>query len=190
MVSSPFLRISLRALASSCHATCTAAFIFSSWNIKIFFHDFFEDVLLKISSFANDMNGLYEFYFSGCNVIYVVFDIFCIRSNNRAVVVIACIRELFALIRDTWIEDGVDALFDQPCNVSVGKFCRITLRLTRDGFNTKFVNLSGGCRRKYNDGNLSALKKCCPERISSRTCSGLLGYRQLRGLLLLQLSGS
>ena len=48
--------------------------------------------------------------------------------------------------------------------MSVGKFCRITLRLTRDGFNTKFVNLSGGSRRKY-ETEFQCLEKCCPERI-------------------------
>ena len=48
--------------------------------------------------------------------------------------------------------------------MSVGKFCRITLGLTRNGLNTKFVNLSGRSRREY-ETEFQCFEKCCPERI-------------------------
>ena len=46
----------------------------------------------------------------------------------------------------------------------MGKFGRITLGLTRNGLNTKFVNLSGGSRREY-ETEFQCFEKCCPERI-------------------------
>ena len=46
----------------------------------------------------------------------------------------------------------------------VCKFSRITFGFTRDGFDTKLVNLSGGSRREY-ETEFQCLEKGCPERI-------------------------
>ena len=46
----------------------------------------------------------------------------------------------------------------------VCKFSRITFGFTRDGFDTKLVNFSGGSRREY-ETEFQCLEKCCPERI-------------------------
>ena len=43
--------------------------------------------------------------------IHIVFDIFCIRGNDRAVVMVDCIREFVSLIWDTWIENKFHTIF-------------------------------------------------------------------------------
>ena len=58
----------------------------------------------------------------------------------------------------------MDTFFDQPCNMSVCQFGRITLRLARNGFDTKLVNLSGGSRREY-ESEFQCFEEGRPERI-------------------------
>ena len=38
-------------------------------------------------------------------LVHIVFDIFCIRGNDRAVVVVDCIREFISLVRNTRVEN-------------------------------------------------------------------------------------
>ena len=60
-----------------------------------------------------------------------------------------CIRELVALVRDARIEDKLHTVTDQPCDMSVSKFCRIAFGLTWDGLDTQLIDLTCGSRRKH-----------------------------------------
>ena len=79
-------------------------------------------------------------------LIHIVLDVFRIRSNDRAVVMVDRIRELISFIRNTRIENKLHTLFDQPAHMTMCQFRRITLRLTRDGLNAKLVDFSGRSR--------------------------------------------
>ena len=78
--------------------------------------------------------------------VHIVFDIFRIGSDNRAVVMVYGIRELVALIRNTGIKNKFYALFQKPAYMPVSHFCRITFGFTGNGFNSKLIDLSGGSR--------------------------------------------
>ena len=60
-----------------------------------------------------------ECYVISLEFLHVVLDVLCIRSNDRTVVVIVCLRSLVHFIWYTWVEDGLDSIFQQPHNVSV-----------------------------------------------------------------------
>ena len=79
-------------------------------------------------------------------LVHIVFDVFRIGSDNRAVVMVYCIRELVALIGNAGIENEFYALFQKPAYMPVGHFCRITFGFTGNGFNSKLINFSGGRR--------------------------------------------
>ena len=75
-------------------------------------------------------------------LVHIVLDIFRIGGNDRAVVVVDCIRELVALVRDTRVEDELHTVTDQPGHMSVGKLGRIAFGFTWDGLNTQLVDLT------------------------------------------------
>ena len=79
-------------------------------------------------------------------LINVVFNIFRIGSNDRTVVMVDRIFKLCPFIRNTRIENIVYALFDQPGHMTMGQFCRIAFGFTGNGFDSKFINLSGRSR--------------------------------------------
>ena len=56
---------------------------------------------------------------------------------------VSCLRAFISLIRDTWVEDELHALVYEPSNMAVYQLGRITLRLTWNGLNAQFVDLSG-----------------------------------------------
>ena len=141
----------------------SSSFDLCMWNLE-FFAEFFHQTLCQHFFIGKCHKRIQETNLTGCDLIYVIFDILCIRGNDRAVVMVACIRELRSLIWDTWIEDRVDAFFDQPCNMSMGKFRRITFGLTWDRFDTQLVDLTGGSRREY-QSELQLFEEGCPERI-------------------------
>ena len=67
-----------------------------------------------------------ETHVSATDFLHVIFDIFRIGCNNRTVVMIACARYFIALIEKGRIEDIRNTLLNQPCNMSVRQFGRIT----------------------------------------------------------------
>ena len=73
---------------------------------------------------------------------YVVFDVFRVGCDHRAVVVISCFRGFVALVRNARIENVGQSLADQPFDMTVREFCRVAFGFARDRFNTKFVDLS------------------------------------------------
>ena len=60
-------------------------------------------------------------------LIHIVLDVFCIRSNDRAVIMVDCIRELISFIRNTRIENKFHTFFDQPAHMTMCQLRRITL---------------------------------------------------------------
>ena len=58
-------------------------------------------------------------YIISLELLHVVLDILCVRSNDRTVVVVVCLRSLVHLVRYAWVEDGLDSVLQQPHNVSV-----------------------------------------------------------------------
>ncbi len=53
-------------------------------------------------------------HLSGGDFVYVIFDIFRVRSYNRTVVVVVGIREFISLIWNARIKNKVYVLFNQP----------------------------------------------------------------------------
>ena len=97
-------------------------------------------------------------------LVHIVLNILCIRGNDRAVVMVDCIREFISLVRDTRIENEFHTIFDQPGHMSVGKLGWIALGFAWNGFNAQLINLSSRGRRKhYLIFQLS--KEGIPERI-------------------------
>ena len=104
-----------------------------------------------------------------CNLVVteffdIIFDIFTVGGDDRAVVMVIGVLYLSTLIRNTRIEDIVNALADQPGHMTVGKLSRITFGFTWNGFNTKLVDLTIGFRR-YNDPVSKLRKEGEPEWI-------------------------
>ena len=74
---------------------------------------------------------------------------------------------IFKFIPFIWnrrIENVFDSVVDQPLNMSVSQFCRITFGFTWNGFDTEFVNFSRRSRREY-DTESEFGEKCKPEWI-------------------------
>lgn len=96
--------------------------------------------------------------------IDIVFYIFRIRCNDRTVVVVVGIFKFIPFIWNRRIENVFDSVVDQPLNMSVSQFCRITFGFTWNGFDTEFVNFSRRSRREY-DTESEFGEKCKPEWI-------------------------
>ncbi len=96
--------------------------------------------------------------------INVIFNIFRIRGYDGAVVVVVGVLKLLPLIRNTGVENMMDALIDQPLHMPVGQLCRVTFGFTRDRFNPQLIDLPGG-RRREDDRESQGVEKCKPKRI-------------------------
>ena len=95
---------------------------------------------------------------------HVVFNIFRIGSDDRAVVVVRCIFKFRTFIWNARIEDVLNPFPYQPFDMAVCQLCRITFRFARNGLNPEFINLSG-TRRGENDPVFQFRKEFEPERI-------------------------
>ena len=94
----------------------------------------------------------------------IILDVFRVRGDDRAVIMIGGSLDFPALVEQSGIEDKVYLLFDQPLHMSVRNLGGIAFRLTGNGFNAEFVDLSGGLGRQ--DDTVSQFgKKSEPERI-------------------------
>ena len=82
-------------------------------------------------------------------LVHVVLNVLCIGGNDRTVVMVDCVREFVALVRNAGVENKFHAVFQKPGHMSVGKLGRIALGLTWNGLDSKLINLSGGGRGKH-----------------------------------------
>ena len=96
-------------------------------------------------------------------LLYVIFDVFCIGGNHGAVVMVSGIGSFIPLVGNTGIENILNALLNQPGNMAVNQLCRIALRLTGNRFDAQLIKLSGGLRGKQ-DGKAQLPEKYSPER--------------------------
>ena len=97
-------------------------------------------------------------------LVHVVLNVLCIGGNDRTVVMVDCVREFVALVRNAGVENKFHTISKQPGHMSVGKLGRIALGLTWNGLDSKFINLSGGGRGK-NYLIFQLCKEGIPERI-------------------------
>ena len=132
-------------------------------NIKFlskFFHQAIGDRILA----GKREEWVHKINFSIYNGINVILDIFGIRSNNRAVVMVVRVCKFIALVRNAWVENVFHTFVDQPLYMSVSQFCRVAFRFTWNGLNTEFINASCRSRREF-DRESKLIEKCEPERI-------------------------
>ena len=60
-----------------------------------------------------------KFNLSVYNRVDIILNIFRIGGDNRTVVVIVCLCEFIAFIRDAWIKNSPDSFIDQPLDMAV-----------------------------------------------------------------------
>ena len=105
-----------------------------------------------------------EFHFLAADFLHIVLDIFRIGCNDRAVVVVVCLRCFVSFIEQRRVEDKRNSLLNEPGHMSVGKLCRVTFGFAGNGFDAQRINVvvgSGG-----QDNLIAQLcKKGKPERI-------------------------
>ena len=71
---------------------------------------------------------------------------------------------LLMFVEYTGMENGLDALVNQPLHLTVGKLCRITGRFRRDGFHAQLVDFPAGKGRQHHP-EAQFLKECGPEGV-------------------------
>ena len=76
----------------------------------------------------------------------VILDILRIRDDDGAVEVILRARHLLMLVEHAGVEDGLDAVVDEPLGVAVGELCRVALGFRRDALHTQLVDRARGER--------------------------------------------
>ena len=102
-----------------------------------------------VSTSAEGHKGIAEFYFPASDLLYIIFDIFRVGGDDRAIVMVVGVLKLIAFIEESRIEDERYALLYQPGDMTMGKLCGIALGFAGDRFNAKLVDLTVGAGRKY-----------------------------------------
>ena len=74
--------------------------------------------------------------FSPSDFFYVVFNIFRIRRNDRAVIVIVGVLKFVSLIKQSRIKNEINLFMNQPADVPVGQLGGITLGFTGNGLDS------------------------------------------------------
>ena len=132
-------------------------------NIKFlskFFHQAIGDGILA----GKREEWVHKINFPIYNCINVILNIFRIRSNNRAVVMVVRVCKFIALVRNAWVENVFHTFVDQPLHMSVSQFCQVAFRLAWDRLNTKLINASCRSRREL-DRESKLIEECEPERV-------------------------
>ena len=75
---------------------------------------------------------------------HIVFQILRVGHHHRAVIVVLGSRRLLMLIEHAGVEDGLDALVNEPLHMAMGQLGRIALRLAGDGLHAQLIQLAGG----------------------------------------------
>ena len=108
--------------------------------------------------------GVDEVHVAIYDGINVIFDVFRIRGDDRAVIVVVCVSKFVPFIRNAGIENVFHTLVDQPLYMSVSQLGRVAFRFTGDGLNAQLIHLSGGSRREDHT-EFQRMEKGEPERI-------------------------
>ena len=94
----------------------------------------------------------------------VVLDILGIRDDDWAVEVVLRARHLLMLVEHAGMEDGLDAVVDEPLGVTVGELGRIALGFRRDALHAQLVDRARG-ERGEDDAEAEVAEERRPERI-------------------------
>ena len=94
----------------------------------------------------------------------VVLDILGIRDDDRAVEVVLRARHLLMLVEHAGMEDGLDAVVDEPLGVSVGELGGIALGFRRDALHAQLVDRARG-ERGEDDAEAEVAEERRPERV-------------------------
>ena len=118
---------------------------FIGGNLEIFVKDF--DQPFRQHLFAGKRHeGIEEPDVFRPQLFHIVFDVFGVGGDDRTVKMVAGVRRLVALVRNAGVENGLDALLDQPFDMAVGDLGRVALRFAGDGFDAQLVYFPGGLR--------------------------------------------
>ena len=112
---------------------------------------------------AEGHEGIPQLHLTARDFLHVVLDIFRVGGNNGTVVMVVCTLYLVALVEQGGIENEIDTLINQPCDMTVGELCRITLRLAGNGLYAELVNFTVGA-----GGEHDAVAQPCEERVPER----------------------
>ena len=102
--------------------------------------------------------------FAPADFLHIVFNIFRVGGDNRAVVMIVGRLEFIAFIKERGVEDKVHAFMNEPAHMSVGELGRVTFGFAWDRFDAKRIDVMVGKRRKYDLISESG-EKSEPERV-------------------------
>ncbi len=94
----------------------------------------------------------------------IIFNIFSVGGNDRAVIMISCPCDLRALVRYARIRNIFYTLGEQPHNMPVRKLGRIAFRLARNRLDAELVDLPRGKRGEH-DAIAQSGEKGIPERV-------------------------
>ncbi|CCZ42651.1 unknown [Clostridium sp. CAG:122] len=108
----------------------------------VFFPEEIHKTLCKYFLTLKRDKRILVFYLIITQFLNIVFYIFTVGCDDRAVVVVSSVRHFDTLIRNTRVEYVFKSLSYKPCNMTVCEFCRITFRLTWNRLDTEFINLS------------------------------------------------
>ena len=82
--------------------------------------------------------------FAVCDGFHVVFQILRVGDHDGAVVMILRAGGLLMLIEYAGVEDGLDALVDEPLHMAVGELGGVALGFRGDGLHAKFIDFPAG----------------------------------------------
>ena len=102
--------------------------------------------------------------FAVCDGFHVVFQILRVGDHDGAVVMILRAGGLLMLVEHAGVENGLDALVNEPLDVTVGEFGGVALGFRGDGLHAQLVNFSVGLGGE-NHPKAQFPEECCPEGV-------------------------
>ena len=102
--------------------------------------------------------------FAVCDGFHVIFQILRVGDHDGAVVMILRAGGLLMLVEHAGVENGLDALVNEPLDVTVGEFGGVALGFRGDGLHAQLVNFSVGLGGE-NHPKAQFPEECCPEGV-------------------------
>ena len=143
---------------------CRFCRIFYFCCCAAFGNEFFCQSFYNSLQIIEGQEGIHESDISFLQIFHIVFDIFVIGCNDRAVIVVICRCAVTSFVNDTRVENCFHALFDEPFYMTMYQFSRVANRFGRDGFHPHFEDHFAGVGRQYHFV-AQFCEECMPERI-------------------------
>ena len=102
--------------------------------------------------------------FAVCDGFHVVFQILRVGDHDGAVIVILRAGGLLMLVEHAGVENGLDALVDEPLHMAVGELGGVALGFRGDGLHAQLVDFSVGFGGE-NHPKAQFPEECCPEGV-------------------------